>query len=303
MDPSGPPHSAAYFGAVRDFWWNPDYLELLARRFGFASIGSVLDVGAGIGHWGMLLASVLPPDALVVGLERDPGWVAEADRRRAERQDAGRFRFDQGVAEALPYEDASYDLVTCQTLLMHVADPEAVIAEMVRVAKPGGLVLASEPNNRISMLVETSFTAQQPVESKLEALRFWLLYERGKILLGEGNSSVGDLVPGYFGAAGLIRIQTYMNDRATFMVPPYEEEGQRVHASQRAEFSEQGLWWGISHQEALRYFVASGGLEVEFDPIWERLLEQQRSELESTRRRELHGAGGHMHYLVGGRRR
>jgi ubiquinone/menaquinone biosynthesis C-methylase UbiE len=302
MDPSSPPHSAAHFGAVRDFWWNHDYLELLARRFCFASVESVLDVGAGIGHWGMLLASVLPRDASIVGLERDPRWLTEADRRRAERDDSGRFRFDQGVAEALPYEDESFDLVTCQTLLMHVADPEAVIGEMVRVAKPGGLVLASEPNNRISMLVETSFTSQQPVEAKLQAIRFLLLYERGKMMLGEGNSSVGDLVPGYFAAAGLTRIQTYMNDNATFMVPPYDEEGQRVHAAQRAEFSKQGVWWGISGEEALRYFVAGGGLEGEFDPVWTQLLEQQRSEVRSAARHELHTAGGDIHYIVGGRR-
>jgi ubiquinone/menaquinone biosynthesis C-methylase UbiE len=302
MDHSSPPHSAAYFGAVRDFWWNHDYLELLARRFEFSSVASELDVGAGIGHWGMLLASVLPRDISIVGLERDPRWVAEADRRRAERQDSERFRFDEGVAESLPYKEESFDLVTCQTLLMHVPDPEAVIAEMVRVTKPGGLVLASEPNNRISMLVETSSSAQQPVESKVDAIRFSLLYERGKVLLGEGNSSVGDLVPGYFAAAGLTCIQTYMNDNATFMVPPYDDAGQRVHASQRAEFNDQGVWWGISREEALRYFIAGGGLDAEFDPIWVQLLEQQRSEVESTDRGELHAAGGDIHYIVGGRR-
>jgi SAM-dependent methyltransferase len=302
MDPSSPPHSVAYFGPVRDFWWNTDYLELLSRRFDFAAVGSVLDIGAGIGHWGMLLSAVLPRDASIIGLERDPRWVTEAERRRAERPDSGRFRFDQGVAELLPYEEESFDLVTCQTLLMHVADPEAVIGEMVRVTKPGGLVLASEPNNRIAMLVETSLSAQEPVEAKVEAIRFWLLYERGKMLLGEGNSSVGDLVPGYFAAAGLTRIQTYMNDNATFLVPPYDEEGQRVHAAQRADYSEQGLWWGISRGEALRYFLAGGGSASEFDPTWKRLLGQQQSEVESVARGELHGAGGDIHYLVGGRR-
>jgi SAM-dependent methyltransferase len=302
MDASTPPHSAAYFGAARDFWWNADYLELVARRFEFAAVGSVLDVGAGIGHWGMLLASVLPREASIVGLERDPRWVAKADQRRAEREDASRFRFVQGVAESLPCEAESFDLVTCQTLLMHVGDPEAVIAEMVRVTKRGGLVLASEPNNRISMLVESSFSAQQPVEAKVEAVRFLLLYERGKMLLGEGNGSVGDLVPGYFAAAGLTRIQAYMNDNATLMVPPYNEEGQRVHASQRAEFSEQGLWWGVARDEAQRYFVAGGGIEGEFDQIWGQLLEQQQSEVDAAARGDLHTAGGDIHYIVGGRR-
>ena len=56
-----------------------------------------------------------------------------------------RFRYRVADAKTLPFPDASFDLVTCQTLLIHLADPSAVIAEMARVARPGGLVLAAEP--------------------------------------------------------------------------------------------------------------------------------------------------------------
>ncbi|HEY5317807.1 MAG TPA: methyltransferase domain-containing protein [Solirubrobacteraceae bacterium] len=257
MDPSEPPHSAAYLGAERDFWWNEDYLELLARRFDFAGVASVLDVGAGIGHWGMLLASVLPREAFIVGLERDPRWVQAADRRRERREDSSRFRFDQGVAEALPYEAGTFDLVTCQTLLMHVPDPEAVIAEMVRVTRPGGLVLASEPNNAAGFVVESNLSARASVEARTEAIRFILVCERGKMLLGKGSNRIGDLVPGYFAAAGLTRVKAYMNDRAAMMVEPYDDAGQ-AFASMLAGFSSQGCWcW--PREEAHEYFVAGRG--------------------------------------------
>jgi SAM-dependent methyltransferase len=299
METSEPPHSAAYFGAERDFWWNQDYLELLARRFDFAAVRSVLDVGAGIGHWGMLLASVLPQGVSIVGLERDPRWVAEAERRRGRREAGARFQFDQGVAEALPYEEATFDLVTCQTLLMHVPDPQVVIGEMVRVTKPGGLVLASEPNNAASFLVESSFSFGTPVEAKAEAIRFVLVCERGKMLLGRGDNRVGDLLPGYFVEAGLTQVQTYMNDKVELMVPPYSEEGQRARASMLAEFSNKGLWcW--HREEAHEYFVAGGGDEADFDPVWTRLLERQQNEVASIAAGELHTAGGNIHYIVGG---
>jgi ubiquinone/menaquinone biosynthesis C-methylase UbiE len=301
-DDSDPPHSAAYLGAARDFWWNHDYLELLARRFDFAAVESVLDVGAGIGHWGLALASVLPSGAAIVGLERDPRWVAEAERRCRRRTDQARFRFDQGVAEALPYEDETFDLVTCQTLLMHVADPEAVIGEMARVTKRGGLVLASEPNNAIAGLVDSSVTVDAPVEARLEATRFSLLYQRGKMLLDEGNSSVGDLVPGYLARAGLTHIQVYLNDKPSMMIPPYEDEEQRSYITQRKEFSNQGSWWGLPREETRAYFVAGGGQEAEFDATWARLLEQQASELKAIEAGELHTAGGDIHYIMGGRR-
>ena len=45
------PHSAAYFNEQRDFWWNADYLQLVARRLRLSEVSSALDVGAGIGHW------------------------------------------------------------------------------------------------------------------------------------------------------------------------------------------------------------------------------------------------------------
>src|SRR5436309_365433 len=66
------PHSAAFFGAVRDFWWNLDQIEVFARRVGLEDARSVLDVGSGVGHWGRLLSHVLSPDATVVGLV--PGY-------------------------------------------------------------------------------------------------------------------------------------------------------------------------------------------------------------------------------------
>jgi SAM-dependent methyltransferase len=301
MDLSSPPHSAAYFGPERDFWWNEDYLLLLAQRFDLERVGSMLDIGAGVGHWGMLLATVLPPDTSITGLERDPRWVAEATRRAAQGADSARFRFDQGVAEALPYEPGTFDLVTCQTVLMHVADPQAVIGEMVRVTKPGGLVLAAEPNNRASFLVDSSFNMQTPINARVEMIRFLLVCERGKVMRGEGNSSVGDLLPGYFVAAGLTDIQTYLNDRAVVMVPPYDEAAQRAYAAGMTEFAEKGLWcW--PREEAYECYVAGGGSEGEFDQVWTRLLEQLGNEVSSINAGELHTAGGHIHYIVGGRR-
>src|SRR4051812_14125023 len=128
-------HSAAFFGPERDFWWNHDHLRLIAQRRGLASVRSVLDVGSGVGHWGRLVASLVAPGATVAGVEREPEWVAEATRRAAADP---RFSYREGVAEALPFADGTFDLVTCQTVLIHVADPRAVIREMLRVAKPGG---------------------------------------------------------------------------------------------------------------------------------------------------------------------
>lgn len=105
------PHSAEFFGPERDFWWNLDQLKLIASRRALGDVRSVLDVGAGVGHWGTLLASVLSPDASIIGIEREPEWVQEAARRAERLGLADRCRYKQGNAESLPFDDASFDLV------------------------------------------------------------------------------------------------------------------------------------------------------------------------------------------------
>ncbi len=76
--------------------------------------------------------------------------------------------------------------MTCQTVLMHVRDAAAVVAEMVRVTRPGGLVLLSEPNNAAAMLVANSAQADEPIAQRLERLGFLLACQRGKALVGPG---------------------------------------------------------------------------------------------------------------------
>jgi ubiquinone/menaquinone biosynthesis C-methylase UbiE len=180
----GEPHSASYFDEQRDFWWNRDFLRLVATRLDLGRARSVLDVGLGLGHWGRTLLAALSPEATVVGVERDPRWVTQAHEAATKLGLSDRCSFLQGVAEALPCPDQSFDLVTCQTLLIHVADPAAVIAEMQRVVAPGGTVLLSEPNNLAGMLVADSTTADEPVPELVERIEFALICERGKTAVG-----------------------------------------------------------------------------------------------------------------------
>jgi SAM-dependent methyltransferase len=295
------PHSAAYLGATRDFWWNRDHIELFGRRLGFDALHSVLDVGAGRGHWGRLLSHALPPDATVHGIDLEPRWVEEATRLAAERGLGDRFSYSRAAAEELPFADASFDLVTCQTLLMHVPDPHLVIGEMTRVTKPGGLVLAAEPNNRSLTLMGSSVTAHMGVDERVDLVRFYLVCERGQRALGKGDSSVGDLVPGYFADAGLERIEAFLSDKTSMMLPPYDGDEQRALSEQYALDAERGAW-GWSREQAHEYFTAGGGAEEEFDAVWQRRMDETRREADAIAAGTFHNAGGAIHYIVAGRR-
>jgi SAM-dependent methyltransferase len=297
------PHSAPFLqSAVRDYWWNLDHIEVWARRVGLDGVRSILDVGAGVGHWGRLLSGVVPPDATLVGIDAEPRWVDEAKARAAEAGLADRFSYRVASAEYLPFDDESFDLVTCQTLLIHVADPRHVIGEMLRVTKPGGLVVASEPNNRALTLMVTSVSAEDTLEERLDLVRFYVTCEEGKIALGHGNSSLGDLVPGYLNEAGLEDIQACQSDKVSLMVPPYDDASQQALKEAYLWDAEEGGGWGWTKEEARRYFEAGGGDPSVFDGMWERRLDEARRLARAIEDGSYHAAGGDVLYLVSGRK-
>src|SRR5580658_7543327 len=75
------PHSAELFGEQRDFWWNRDFLDLMATRWRLNEAASLADIGCGLGHWSRLLYPYLRPSASLAGVDREPRWVAEAPEK------------------------------------------------------------------------------------------------------------------------------------------------------------------------------------------------------------------------------
>lgn len=110
--------------------WAPRVADAAAIEHGHA----VLDVGCGTGVLAREALERVGPDGSVVGLDRNPGMLAVA----GEREPAVAWR--EGRAEELPFEDASFDAVTCQFSLMFFEDSAAALSEMWRVTRPGGRV-------------------------------------------------------------------------------------------------------------------------------------------------------------------
>lgn len=80
---SNPPHSAEWFGDQRDFWWNRDFLDLMAARWRLREAASLADIGCGLGHWSRLLYPYLAQSARLAGVDREPRWVAEGRENSA----------------------------------------------------------------------------------------------------------------------------------------------------------------------------------------------------------------------------
>ena len=294
-------HSAEHFGDTRDHWWNVDFLQLIAQRWKLDAVREVLDVGCGVGHWSMVLASVLHGDVRVTGIDREPSWVDEAGARARARGLEGRFIYLPGEAQRLPFPDDSFDLTTCQTVLIHVPDPAAAIAEMVRVTRPGGLVMVAEPNNLTESLLLDSISNQASIDEIVELVRFQLTCERGKIALGEGDNSLGNRVPGLFAAQALEDVDVYVNDMATAVFPPYASDAQRAFAEDARDRAARRLWnW--SEPEARRFFLAGGGSERDFAAHFDRGLASRDRIVRGLDDRTYQGVVGGAFYLVKGRK-
>jgi ubiquinone/menaquinone biosynthesis C-methylase UbiE len=102
----------------------------------------VLDVACGTGLVSFMIADAVGPEGSVVGTDIS-GRMVEGAREIAADRGAGNTTFECADAEALPFADASFDVVVCGLGLMYVPDPTLALSEMRRVLKPGGRAAAA----------------------------------------------------------------------------------------------------------------------------------------------------------------
>jgi SAM-dependent methyltransferase len=103
-----------------------------------------LDLGCGIGETTRQIARTLDKPNEIVGLELNPDLV-EAAKKLSSNEEHG-VSFKKGDVSALGFADNSFDFVFARYLLMHLSEPEAVLKEMLRVCKSGGVVAVQEPD-------------------------------------------------------------------------------------------------------------------------------------------------------------
>ena len=97
--------------------------------------GRILEVAVGTGR----SLPYYPAGAAVTGIELSPAMLAIARQRAT---DLGRdVTLREADAERLPFDDASFDTVTCALALCTIPSPAAAIGEMRRVLAPGGRLL------------------------------------------------------------------------------------------------------------------------------------------------------------------
>ncbi len=102
--------------------------------------GRILDLGCGGGHVSFAVAPHAR-DVVAYDLSAD---MLDAVRGEAAERGLHAIRTEQGVAEALPFPDASFDFVFTRFSAHHWSDLAAGLAGMRRVLKPGGLAIVMD---------------------------------------------------------------------------------------------------------------------------------------------------------------
>ena len=99
----------------------------------------LLDVGCGPASITADLAERVAPGR-VVALDAAAGALEAARATLRERGLSEQVEVTSGDVMALPFEDASFDVVHAHQVLQHLADPVGALAEMRRITRPGGIV-------------------------------------------------------------------------------------------------------------------------------------------------------------------
>ena len=102
----------------------------------------VLDFGCGPGTISVGLAQAVEPGE-VHGVDIEESQI-ELARAAAEAGGHSNATFHVGSVTDLPFEDGYFDAAHCHAVLMHVPDTEAVLSEVKRVLKPGGIIACRE---------------------------------------------------------------------------------------------------------------------------------------------------------------
>ena len=114
-----------------------------------AEAGPILDLCTGTGDLALAYNRAAKGDVPIIGADFCHEMLVRAGEKAAK---APRIRFVEADAQALPFPDNTFQIVTVAFGLRNVTDTDRGLAEMVRVAKPGGRIAIlefSKPRNRV----------------------------------------------------------------------------------------------------------------------------------------------------------
>ena len=237
--------------ATRAQYHNEDYWRFLVREVWRVDERprSVVDFGCGYGWAGLFLMPMLARGSDYTGLDRSETLLERGRSLFAAR--AYDARLVLGDATSTKFNDNQFDLAIAHTLLMHLPEPCQALAEMIRVTRDGGLVIACDANhNAINALIHVHETDEQenaPL-SLFQAIN-------AHVRRGSGvDHNIGMKMPVLMHQLGLRDVQARVSDAVRLSFPPLDTpEKERLFKA----ICDDGLGNAPGDEEGFKRVVAS----------------------------------------------
>ncbi len=144
-------------------------------RMGITPGMHVLEIGPGSGTYTLATAKAVGAGGRIVAIDIE-ARVVEYLKRRIAELDVANLEVQQGDAQKLEFETASFDAVYALTVYGEIPDRRKALAAFRRVLKPGGLLAISE------ILLDPDSQPRKRVIAECEAAGFRLVKESGNLL-------------------------------------------------------------------------------------------------------------------------
>jgi SAM-dependent methyltransferase len=142
-----------------------DFIGDYLGEIGWDGVSVVVDLGCGTGVVTRMVAERAGPAVRVVGVDLSEKLLEAARRLSTD----ARIEWCRASADALPMADGTADVVILHTLLSHVPDPAAVLAEVRRVLKPGGRAVIFDADYASTTFAAEDWKRGMEVDLKLFA--------------------------------------------------------------------------------------------------------------------------------------
>lgn len=206
--------SSATLKHLRERWWDDSFTQFVKETLQPRAGRRILDVGCGRGTAEVQLSRLRLTQVELVAVDLVVERVQAA--LAAARSHNIRADFAAADACALPFQDATFDSTFTVAVLQHIGDVARAVSELARVTRPGGRIVAVEPDNAARYFHSSSAAGMRAYEM---AGQFFTSLARAR---GDATDpGVGPRLPTLFSQCGIhpVNVHLFPVSRAQLGVP------------------------------------------------------------------------------------
>ena len=252
-----------YLKLTRSLYLNIDYLQFLIEKvWKITKKVDVIDFGCGYGYLGLVLMSLLPNGSSYTGVDISEELINKGKEIFEELP--FNHKFILSSANNVPEKDDTFDIAICNSVLMHIPEPDAVLAEMKRITKNDGMIITCESNwNAVNALLYIdSIKKSKITDLGFLQILFERIHEKTKT---DGN--IGMKMPVIMARNNIKNIQARISDSVRIILADDKNEdqdsiytslqsdgfGEELSDEQKSKKINCFMELGFSEEEATKY--------------------------------------------------